>query len=180
MTMAYSNNPATRQVVRQIIDSVGDGLAESLCLGQAVRLEKIVESPIELILGTMFLVTMKLSETDEILCLLKQNDEFDAKVKLTRRQCVLVPQYKWSSYRSDFLILTSTGKFLIECDGHDYHERTKEQAARDRKRDREAQRHGYMILRFTGSEIFAGPFLCAAQILEALLDCRTREEAREK
>lgn len=44
-------------------------------------------------------------------------------------------------------------KIAIECDGHEFHERTKEQAAKDRSRDRKLIKMGYIVLRFTGSEI---------------------------
>lgn len=54
---------------------------------------------------------------------------------------------------------------IIECDGHDFHERTKEQAARDRARDRLAQYEGLPILRFTGSEIWNDPLGCADEVL---------------
>lgn len=56
-------------------------------------------------------------------------------------------------------------RLLIECDGHDFHERTKEQAARDRSRDRAAQHEGLPILRFTGSEIWSDPMFCADTVL---------------
>lgn len=45
----------------------------------------------------------------------------------------------------------------IECDGHDFHERTKEQAQRDKARDRALQSIGWRIARFTGSEIYKSP-----------------------
>lgn len=75
-------------------------------------------------------------------------------------------QYKIGNYRADFLFINWEGRVvLVECDGHDFHERTKEQAARDRKKDREIQAEGYVILRYTGSEIFANPFYCAADVI---------------
>jgi very-short-patch-repair endonuclease len=43
---------------------------------------------------------------------------------------------------------------LVECDGHDFHERTKEQAERDRSRDRRVQEMGWRMFRFTGSELY--------------------------
>lgn len=57
---------------------------------------------------------------------------------------------------------------LVECDGHDYHERTRQQAARDKKRDRALVGLGFNVLRFTGSEIFAGPVKCAGEVLSYL------------
>lgn len=56
-------------------------------------------------------------------------------------------------------------RLIVECDGHDFHERTKEQAARDRARDRLAQLEGLPILRFTGSEIWNDPLSCADEVL---------------
>lgn len=45
----------------------------------------------------------------------------------------------------------------IELDGHDFHEKTKEQAQKDKERDRILQHGGYKVLRYTGSEVWNGP-----------------------
>ena len=64
------------------------------------------------------------------------------------------------NYRADFLIpvfdvaLLEGMTFIIECDGHDFHEKTKEQAIKDKKRDRNFVTAGYVVMRFTGSEIY--------------------------
>lgn len=82
----------------------------------------------------------------------------------------LIPQYVVPPYRVDFM-LEGTGKtkgVAIECDGHDFHERTKEQAEKDRSRDRDLTLQGYQVLRFTGSEIYRDAWKCAGQILRAL------------
>lgn len=55
---------------------------------------------------------------------------------------------------------------IVECDGHDFHERTKEQAARDRKRDRGMALEGKTLFRFTGSELFRDPMACIDEIIE--------------
>lgn len=75
------------------------------------------------------------------------------------------------TYRADLVLrfVEPDGSFaadrlVIECDGHDYHERTKEQAAHDRRRDRDLQREGYMVLRFTGSQIWQAPVACANEV----------------
>jgi very-short-patch-repair endonuclease len=57
---------------------------------------------------------------------------------------------------------------IVECDGHEFHERTKEQAVRDRSRDRDLQLLGYTILRFTGREIWTDPIGCAQQAITAM------------
>lgn len=53
---------------------------------------------------------------------------------------------------------------VIECDGHHFHERTKAQAAKDRRFDRFCQELGLGIFRFTGSEIFQDADACARQV----------------
>lgn len=66
-----------------------------------------------------------------------------------------------------FTVVSEDGvvsQLAVECDGHDFHERTKEQAARDRSRDRRLQSAGYEVYRFTGSEIYRSPLGCARQI----------------
>lgn len=55
-------------------------------------------------------------------------------------------------------------RLIVECDGHEFHERTKEQAARDRSRDRAATLSNYDILRFTGSQIWNDPWGCAGEV----------------
>lgn len=57
-------------------------------------------------------------------------------------------------------------KLIVECDGHDFHERDKKQAKRDRSRDRWAADNGYDVYRFTGSEIHNNPMKCADQVFE--------------
>jgi hypothetical protein len=69
------------------------------------------------------------------------------------------------SYRLDFVIeINSKYLLAIECDGHDFHDRTKQQAAYDRSRDRELLKIGIVTARFTGSEIHHSPSRCASDI----------------
>lgn len=85
----------------------------------------------------------------------------------------LKPQVQIGSYRVDFLILVHGPKGLrriaVECDGHDYHDKTKEQAARDKKRDRDLLLAGVSVMRFTGSEIYRDCEACFAQVQQAVL-----------
>lgn len=94
---------------------------------------------------------------------------------------VISPQFKISlskNYRVDFLLLTQsrldrrTLRLIVECDGHDFHDRTKEQAAKDKSRDRELTAAGYSIMRFTGSELHKGAEDCADQVAAYLTRIR--------
>lgn len=75
-------------------------------------------------------------------------------------------------YRLDFLIECNMSdkkyNFAIECDGHDFHEKTKEQAARDKARERNLMSEGYIFIRFTGSEIWNDPSKCASDIVNII------------
>ncbi len=71
------------------------------------------------------------------------------------------------SFRSPFYI-------FIECDGHDYHEKTKEQAKKDKSKDRMLKIGGLDVIRFTGSEITANPDKCVAEI-KKLIDTHKRK-----
>ena len=53
----------------------------------------------------------------------------------------------------DFYVETEKKKICIYTDGHTYHERTEYQAVRDRSIDRELQNLGYVVLRYTTSDI---------------------------
>jgi very-short-patch-repair endonuclease len=84
-------------------------------------------------------------------------------------------QVKIDRYRVDFLLAHRNGgdttvRFaVIECDGHDFHERTKKQAEHDKKRDRRLQELGYPVLRVTGSEIWRSPVKTAFDVYVSAL-----------
>ncbi len=76
-----------------------------------------------------------------------------------------LPNQEVINYRADFLFMLtrwnhSIGKtdelmqLVVEIDGHDYHERTKEQARHDKSRDRFMTASGFTVFRFTGSEVY--------------------------
>jgi hypothetical protein len=60
-------------------------------------------------------------------------------------------------------------KLVVECDGHEFHEKTAEQAKKDKSRDRELLTCGYPVMRFTGSEIYRHPLKCAEQVVHDFL-----------
>lgn len=49
-------------------------------------------------------------------------------------------------------------KIGIELDGHDWHERTKEQVTYRNQRDRDLQAAGWIVLHYSGSELIRDPF----------------------
>jgi very-short-patch-repair endonuclease len=55
---------------------------------------------------------------------------------------------------------------FIECDGHDFHEKTKEQVSKDKERDRVFQKTGALVLRYSGSDIWRDPIGAAMDAIE--------------
>lgn len=90
----------------------------------------------------------------------------------------LTPQAEVAGCKVDFLLWFQMGRHVggvaIECDGHDFHEKTKEQAARDKDRDRRVLLAGFPVMRFTGREIFRDVPACVNQVREALDPILTR------
>lgn len=76
-------------------------------------------------------------------------------------------EYNGKDYRVDFFVVVNYKNkikgYVIECDGHEFHEKTKEQARRDKQRDRDLMTIGHPVMRFTGSEIYDNPILCARE-----------------
>lgn len=95
---------------------------------------------------------------------------------------LLFAQEQVGAYRLDFALVNARlpAKIAIECDGHDYHERTKAHAARDRKRDRVLQGLGWRVMRFTGSEIYKDAHACADEVYMAWLDAVDAAMARHE
>lgn len=133
-------------VNKKITEKVNDLLFD-------IRMDiKECESPIEQI----FLIEL-LENT--------RNYSFNKKIKELKYDFLdLRVQEEIGKYRVDFsLYLNELGKtprkktvkhFVIELDGHDFHEKTKEQVQRDKEKDRFLISEGYTVIRFTGSEIF--------------------------
>ena len=90
------------------------------------------------------------------------------------------PQYVVGKYRVDFRVAAywtrfddenlvdehwCRGEVLVECDGHDFHERTKEQASHDKRKDRDLQAAGFKVFRYTGSDVWNRCMEAATQVV---------------
>ncbi len=84
----------------------------------------------------------------------------------------IITQFPIDQYRADFYMVAKLGDVttgvVVECDGHEFHERTKDQAKRDRSRDRAMALKGLTVIRFTGSEIHKDVADCAEEVLQHL------------
>jgi very-short-patch-repair endonuclease len=71
-------------------------------------------------------------------------------------------------FRVDFALIHPNGKIVIELDGHQWHEKTKNQASGDKARDRFLVAEGWRVLRFTGSNVFHNPCKCVAEVFDII------------
>ena len=74
-------------------------------------------------------------------------------------------------YIVDFVFHTiHQHKIAVELDGYEFHEKTKEQAIKDKERDRNLQQEGYFVARFSGSEVYADPKATLFKIMDIAQD----------
>jgi very-short-patch-repair endonuclease len=92
---------------------------------------------------------------------------------------LLVSQYDvLGKYRLDFIVALSGStvaeaatemKIAIELDGHEFHERTKQQVELRNVRDRELGDAGWIVLHFSGSEFHRDPLRCIEEVTSVAL-----------
>lgn len=131
------------------------------------KMERLTKSPIELRFGVALLAT---EMTQYTFTEVWAGEETPNMV----HGFYVFPQRKIGSYRADLALIlhenNGTHRLVVECDGHDFHERTKDQAAHDKARDRFLLEEGWPVMRFTGSEIHRDAIGCADQAIWFLTD----------
>lgn len=143
-------------------------------------IERACESPIERMLIARLAFIRVYGRAPIVFGLIRPSTPllYDAPPDLS----LLTLQYPIEDYRVDAALwFRDYGGALVgivvEADGHEYHERTKRQAARDRSRDRALTTAGYHVMRFTGSEIYSATRQCAQQV-EGLAERIIKDSAR--
>jgi very-short-patch-repair endonuclease len=136
----------------------------------------VCESPIERLMLAAFLEHGAFLDTGRLLngeCLIRGIDGYGlAEAEYDR--VYLVSQVVTGSYRLDFALVHDDVHLAVECDGHDFHEKTRQQARHDKARDRALVAAGWTVLRFTGSEIYADAPACVAEVFKVLDGLRRR------
>lgn len=105
-----------------------------------------------------------------------RRENFESGPGAYSRPLLVEPQAQMPWGRVDFLIAFYGSRsgyedwswhfLVVECDGHEWHDRTKEQASKDRERDREAQLAGYTVFRFTGRDLWRDAYGCACKVID--------------
>lgn len=96
---------------------------------------------------------------------------------------MIFPQFEIESknktFYADFIVGIERSKnpieIVVECDGHEFHQKNKQQVERDNEREYEIKKAGYEVLRFSGSQIYNNPFKCANDVFDYLLIKEERE-----
>jgi very-short-patch-repair endonuclease len=138
------------------------------------ELAEICESPIEVAFAVAFTLT---GWQEQGRVAFGADDAWENAVHGPDVRFILRAQKQIDTYRADFVAYAFGNRLssvIVECDGHDFHERTKEQAERDRSRDRALQGMGFPVFRFTGSEIYRNAFACAGDVFKHV-NTRDRE-----
>ncbi|TET76024.1 MAG: DUF559 domain-containing protein [Candidatus Cloacimonadota bacterium] len=71
------------------------------------------------------------------------------------------------TYCLDFGLFCREGKIDVECDGEAYHS-SREALNKDRMRNNELASYGWLVLRFTGTEINKDAKACVRQIKKVI------------
>lgn len=170
--MAKTTEDILATIGQEIVDDALENYRDSLkFMGEKLN------SPLETV---MFAALYYHFNTDEFVSFSKMDFTFGQPPTNPFSQTDIFLQAKVGVYVADFLFdIHFDGDprrtLVVECDGHDFHERTKDQARKDRERDRWMLSKNITVMRFTGSEIWADPLDCAGQVVDQ--EFRIREEA---
>lgn len=167
--MKYTDLIKSNTKYREALAAAGERVAncaESAFGGANSVMVDMCESPIEAILGTHLMALSAFGLPTEFIVGPSSRSQY---LTPAGDMVFVMAQQPIGKYRADFVVqlflegvLRST--VVVECDGHDFHERTKEQASRDRSRDRAMTADGYTVMRFTGAEIHKDAAACAAEV----------------
>lgn len=80
-----------------------------------------------------------------------------------------IADFLFDGENSDFCDWIGGLKIVIECDGHNFHQKTKKQVAYDNERQLALQTAGYDVIRFSGSQIYKDPIGCAENAYNFIL-----------
>lgn len=175
--------------VKKVLDRVADAFAEESrhsfqCMWEDQDIDVGDESPIEQMFSVGLSYGLRSGKHFGYCGGFSISPSDGRGIETARREGFLVrTQQPIGRYRADFYISYRhyTGvvvSAVVECDGHDFHERTKEQARHDKERDRYFQSLGLLVLRYTGSEIYADPVKCALDALGIIFN-RADEAIRD-
>lgn len=116
-----------------------------------------INSPIEKIFLTAFLIYSMEKNKDIFI-------EPQTEIECNNKKYIVDFEIRYDemcnpNFKKDF-------NLIIECDGYDFHQKTKKQVEYDNNREYDLKLQGYQILRFSGSEIYNEPMKCIEKVIK--------------
>jgi len=82
------------------------------------------------------------------------------------------------TFRLDYAVVRTVGRrrvrVAVELDGHEFHQKTKEQVERDHRRSRALAKAGWTVLRYAGSEVWRDAGACALDVAGVVIEAVDR------
>lgn len=156
-------NEKAQQLLDELckIDSMGVMASMETALDECIESHKM-ESPIEQIFYVAWLYSCRYLN-DIQLCPQKKIGNFRVDFEVDIFGHFVNHEYPFTCEQLEEISKNCT-KIAIELDGHDWHEKTKEQVEKDKKRERFIVSSGYRIFRFSGREVFKDPLSCVDEV----------------
>lgn len=139
------------------------------------RHSDIIEQPITSPIEQLFLIAMHVMCEANFDLVNPEPEVTRAGLPILRGGVFIYPQRKIDRYTVDFLIqnigFTDTPAVrtvVVELDGHDFHDKDKQQRSYEKARDRFLLKRDFKVLHFTGSDVVADPYAVAHEVLDAL------------
>lgn len=160
------NNWSATDLVRQHIESAAQHIAAvQVDFNMRWLSSSSMESPMEAIFWVWWGALATSGEIDtENVGLYQQQDAHTKSGRTYRLDFALRPHPHIEERAAK--VGLEIAKIAIEIDGHDFHERTKEQVAYRNQRDRDLLADGWKVLHFSGSEVNRKPQECVEQAFD--------------
>jgi very-short-patch-repair endonuclease len=159
------NFAALDSIQKHIVDSANYvGLAHADHCGRWLRNNSTFDSPLEAIFYIWWTALVQAGEIHEASVSWQAQAEVEACGHKYRLDFQILPEYQL--HRRAVLYGIPVAKIAVELDGHDYHERTKEQVTYRNQRDRDLAAEGWTVLHFSGSELYRDPARCVTEVFE--------------
>ena len=148
---------APRKVQQLLL--MDDPMKARIFLGERIK------SPIEQIFITAF----------EIYCKNKKEIYLfsQKKINVNGKKYYIDFEFDCNDYLTNMIfkdeIKNKNYKLAIECDGYEFHKKTKEQVQKDNEREFDLKMAGYDILRFSGTQIYNNPMKCAKDTYDYII-----------
>ena len=128
-------------------------------------LNEVLERGFVVVWDKKFCITKEFCELEKSYTLEVPEDKIILQIEPQPREVV------FNGYIPDFAIFINGlyRGFIIEIDGHQWHEKTKEQAKADKERERMFLKSGFIPVRFTGSEVYHNAKKCIDELFEIII-----------